>query len=155
MNDPGLNFYTTVDPPTYAWSPTWQFAYTDQTMTTGHGTTGLTPGERVYVGFIAKNVGNLPWANSAAGAVSVATVVPFDRSSAFYDPTTWTSPNRPGTMKEATVMPGQSGTFGFWIKAPSSPGTYVEHFSLVAGNESAGNQAVMYDPGLNFYITVQ
>jgi hypothetical protein len=154
FNDPGLGFYMTVEPPTYAWQLIGQFSYTDQNMTAYHATTGLTPGQKVFIGFAAKNTGNLNWVNNGVSAVSAATTNPKDRGSAFYD-ASWVLANRPALMQQASVAPGQIGTFGFWINAPSSPGAYVEHFSLEAGSEAVGNQAWMNDPGLNYYITVQ
>src|ERR1700683_6323 len=146
--DQGLTFYSTVVPPVYSWQPAGQFAYTDQTMTTGKGTTGLLPGDRVWVGFTAKNTGNVTWKNSGPNPIHVGTTDPTDRSSQVYDPS-WLGPNRPALMQQASVAPGQTGTFEFWIDA-QKPGTYLEHFGLVA--EGA---AWMNDPGLNFYVTVQ
>jgi hypothetical protein len=154
FNDPGVGYYMTVEPPTYAWQLIGQYAYSDQTMTSGRATTGLAPGSKVFIGFAAKNTGNLTWVNNGVSAVSVATTTPFDRGSVFYD-TTWISANRQAALTQASVAPGQIGNFGFWMKAPSTPGAYIEHFSLVAGSEAVGNQAVLNDPGLNFYLTVQ
>ena len=153
MPDVGQNFTMQVVPPTYSWASVGQFAYSDQTMTTGHGTAGLLPGDRVYVGFVARNTGNLTWINSGPAAVQVATTGPLDRGSAFYDPS-WLSASRPATMKEASVAPGQMGRFGFWTRA-SRLGRYFERFSLVAGSNAAHNQYVMNDPGLNFYMSVE
>ncbi|MBI2589432.1 hypothetical protein HYW32_00135 [Candidatus Berkelbacteria bacterium] len=37
-------------------------------------------------------------------------------------------------MQESSVAPGETATFSFWLQAPSgmSPGTYHEHFKVVA-----------------------
>jgi hypothetical protein len=147
MNDPGLNFYVTSAPATFSWEPVGQYAYSDQTMTTGKGTVGLHTGDRVYVGFQARNMGNMTWHNSGAGTIRVGTTGPLDRASRVADPS-WIGPSRPAAMTENSVAPGQIGTFGFWVDAPQV-GNYLEHFSLVAEGV-----AWMNDPGLSFHITV-
>ncbi len=148
MNDPGLNFYMSVQTPVYSWQPVSQFAYTDQTMTTGASTVGMHPGNKVWIGFTAKNTGNMTWTNTGPNPIHVGTSHPLDRMSAFFD-NSWLGQNRPALMQEASVAPGQVGTFGWWMDAPSKTGTYVEYFDLLA--EGA---AWMDDPGLNFYMTV-
>lgn len=42
--------------------------------------------------------------------------------------------NLRGYMTQSRVAPGQIGTFVLYFTAPSSEGTYVEHFQLVAEN---------------------
>jgi len=149
MNDPGVNFYITIAQPIYSWQLTGQYAYTDQTKTTGLGTTNLTPGQRVYVGFKARNTGNMTWTNSGSNPVNVGMTRPIDRFSAFYDPS-WLGPNRPAHMVESSVAPGQVGTFEFWMKAPNATGVSLEYFDLVREGI-----AWMNDPGLNFYMSTR
>jgi hypothetical protein len=148
MNDPGLNFYLTVTPAVYSWQPVGQFAYTDSTTTTGAATTGMHPGNVVYVGFQAKNTGNVTWYNNGSNPVDAGTTDPQDRNSAFCDSWGWGC-NRPARLLQASVAPGQVGTFEYYMKAPPQTGTYIEHFSLVAEGATW-----MDDPGLNFYMTV-
>lgn len=148
MNDPGMNFYATVVPAVYSWQMVWQYAYADQTKTVGKGTIGLAKGDRVFVGFIAKNTGNITWHNSGANPVNVGMTHPQDRASAFYD-YSWIGTNRPARLKEASVAPGQNGTFEFWMNAPQTLGTYPEYFSLVAEGRTWLN-----DANMNFYSTV-
>jgi len=45
-------------------------------------------------------------------------------------------------MNEAVVNPGQNATFSFAIKAPTTPGSYQESFSLVAESYKWFNQAI-------------
>jgi hypothetical protein len=148
MNDVGLNFYTSIINADYSWQLIGQYGYTDQTKTTGKPTVGLTQGDRVYVGFRAKNTGNVTWKNSGAFPVNVGMTAPLDRLSPFFD-NGWLGQNRPARLIESSVAPGEVGTFEFWMKAPNQPGVYREYFSLVA--ESA---AWMNDPHMNFYMQV-
>lgn len=149
MNDTGFNFYTSVLNPNYSWQFEGQYSYTDQTKTTGKATTGLNPGDRVYVGFRARNTGNVIWYNSGPHPVNVGMTRPLDRLSQFFD-VGWLGQNRPARLIEPSVAPGQTGTFEFWMKAPPSAGIYREYFSLVA--EGA---AWMNDPAMNYYMTVK
>ncbi|HUD11356.1 MAG TPA: hypothetical protein VMS08_03020, partial [Candidatus Saccharimonadia bacterium] len=134
--------------PSYAWSLLSQYAYTDATKTTGAGTTGMLPGQTVYVGIQAENTGNTTWTNSGPNAVYLGASSPNDRNSAFCD--NWGyGCNRPAGMEQASVAPGQTATFEFWMKAPNSPGTYDEHFNLVETGVTW-----FPDQGLNFHMTV-
>jgi hypothetical protein len=133
----------------YSWSIVSQYAYTDSLKTTGADLTNLYPGQRVYVGFQAKNTGDTTWTSSGSNPIHVGTSSPQDRISAFCDPTTWLGCNRPAALKEASVAPGQTGTFEFWYKAPNN-GTYREYFNLVSEGLKWFN-----DPGLSIYSVVK
>jgi hypothetical protein len=61
----------------------------------------------------------------------------------------WQSPNRPATAKEASVAPGQTGTFTFTVRAPSSPGVYQLPLRLVADGV-----AWLDDQGVYLTVTV-
>jgi hypothetical protein len=148
MNDAGLNFYTSIVNANYSWQFMDQYAYTDQNKTVGKSTTGLNAGDRVYVGFKAKNTGNVTWKNTGSYPINVGMTHPLDRLSKFFDDG-WLGQNRPARLVESSVAPGQIGTFEFWMKAPSQPGVYREYFDLVA--EGA---AWMDDQNMNFYMTV-
>lgn len=73
-----------------------------------------------------KNTGSKPW---TAGVTKLGTTEPRDRESAFAD-ASWQSPNRMAVVGQA-VAPGEVGRFTFTLRAPSTPGNYVEHFNLV------------------------
>lgn len=136
--------------PSYAWTATAQYAYTDSSKTTGASLANMLPGQRAYVGFKAKNLGNTTWTNTGANPINAGTGRPSNRASAFYDQT-WLGYGRPARMLEASVAPGQTGTFEFWITAPhSSTGSFKEYFGILAENKDW-----MPDIGLYFDITVQ
>lgn len=80
-----------------------------------------------------KNTGNTTWYNTGNYPIHLGTSAPLDRSSSFYSGS-WLSTNRPATLSEASVSPGQIGTFTFEIKAPSQTGQYNEYFRPVAEN---------------------
>lgn len=114
----------------------------------GGGDTVVNVGEKETLTVTAKNIGTATWYNSGSNPVRIATVDPQNRVSSFYD-SSWVSPSRPGTMQQAQVAPGETGTFTFTIQAPG-PGSYNERFSLVADN-----QAWLNDPGMYFYFDVR
>jgi len=131
--------------PNYSWTMTEQYAYTDQTKTVPANLTTLLPGQRVYVGFKAKNTGNTTWSNTGSNPTRVGMTRPYDRNSEFFD-SSWLGQNRPTTLKESQVSSGEIGTFEYWMTAPSSPGVRLEYFSLLTEGVAWFN-----DPALNFY----
>jgi hypothetical protein len=136
----------------YTWSVADQYAYTDQTKATPIDLTNLTGGQKIYIGFKARNTGTATWTNSS-NPLHVGTTYPADRSSKFCDLTdspAWLGCNRPANMIESSVDPGAVGTFEFWYQAPPQPGTYDEHFSLLAEGLKWLN-----DPGLYFHTVVK
>jgi len=144
------NWFGSTYTPDYSWQLLSQYAYTDNTKTTQLGLNNLLPGQRAYVGFTVMNIGNRTWYNSGTNPVDVGTLRPTDRVSPFYD-STWLGYGRPARMKEASVAPGQTATFEFWITAPTSSTTdYKEYFGLV----SEGT-AWFPDIGLYYSIHVQ
>jgi hypothetical protein len=108
------------------------------------------PGQRVYVGFQARNTGNRTWSNTGSNPVRVGTVRDYNRTSAFYD-SSWLGYGRPASLKEASVAPGEVGSFEFWMTAPpvSQATNYNEYFAPLA--EGA---AWMQDIGMNFGVRV-
>lgn len=149
MPDIGLYFGISVQPPSYSWQLTSQYAYTDDTKSTPRGLNGLEPGDRVYVGLTAKNQGNVTWKNTGPNPIHLGISRPYDRYSPFFE-NSWLGPNRPAKMKESSVAPGQTATFEFWMRTPNDrSGTIYEYFNLVSEGASWMN-----DLGLNFYTTV-
>ena len=69
----------------YSWSVANQYAYTDQTKTTPVDLTNLLVGQKVYVGFQARNTGDTTWTNTGSNPVDAGTTAPQDRSSSFCD----------------------------------------------------------------------
>ena len=149
MRDIGLFYTIDVKPPTYTWQMVSQYAFTDATKTTVKSLNNLVAGEKVYIGFTARNTGNQTWLNSGPNALMVGTLSPFERSSVFSPTSAWPSGTRPAILKEASVAPGAIGTFDFWITVPSQPGVRNERFGLIANGITWMN-----DTGLSFYTNV-
>lgn len=93
-------------------------------------TATVSPGGKIYLTLKFTNTGDTPWDQSW---MRLGTTHPIDRTSLFYD-SSWTSPIRPASLLESTVVPGDVGTFNFTLTAPENPGTYNEHFNPVAEN---------------------
>ncbi|MEK7594273.1 MAG: hypothetical protein AAB436_01380 [Patescibacteria group bacterium] len=107
----------------------------------------LLPGATAQFTMVAKNTGNTTW-NNSTNPVRLATFIPTNRNSAFYD-SSWYTASRPATLQESSVAPGQNGTFVFTVKAPNTSGYYVERFNLVMEGVSWFD-----DPWMEFDIGV-
>lgn len=92
----------------------------------------MVKGDRSYIVFKVRNTSNRAWDRTKT---FLGTAVPFDRGSGFHDGS-WVSIHRPAQLKEATVEPGDIGTFEFWYRAPAFSGTFTERFSVVVEGES-------------------
>ncbi len=150
LNDVGLSYYARVVPDTYTWQMMSQYVYTDASKTAVRDMANLRAGEKIYVGFTAKNTGNVTWTNNGANPVRVGTLAPIERSSVFAPGSSWLGSSRPGQLVEASVPPGGTGTFEFWLTVPpNSPGTYHERFGLVVEGRTWLN-----DVGLSYYARV-
>lgn len=149
MPDLGFNFSGSVTPPSYNWHPTSLYAYSDDSKTVPINLYALSPGQRVFVGFTTRNDGNMLWEKASLNPTRLGSHRPYDRVSQFCDQLTWLTCARPSSMKEASVAPGETATFEFWVKAPSQPGTYVEYF-----NPLVEQRVWMPDVGLNFTLRV-
>jgi hypothetical protein len=116
----------------YAWQLSSFQIYSDPARTTAFSVdTTVAPGASVYMRVKAINVGNQTWDRSS---LRLGTFRPMQRASQFYDSGTWLNAARPAQMTEASVAPGDTGTFDFVMKAPSTTGTYQEYLNLVAEN---------------------
>lgn len=121
-----------VAPPNYGASLLSQNAYTDSGKQTPVDLTQIVPGNRYYLTETIRNTGNVVWKNSGSNPLVLAG--PNGRQSPFCD-TSWTTCNRAAYLTESSVLPGQNGTFNFWITAPS-PGNYTEPFKPVIEGKS-------------------
>ncbi len=151
-----VQFYThwfgPTNPVGYQWELVSQNTYTGSTKTAASSTfNGLSRGDRVYVQFRARNVGDLTWNNSGPGAVWAGTWGPMDRDSDFCD-STWLNCRRPARMIESSVEPGEIATFEFFYNVPTdqATGLYEERFNLVASGV-----AWMPDQGMKFHTIVE
>ncbi|MFA4931235.1 MAG: hypothetical protein WC570_05225, partial [Patescibacteria group bacterium] len=79
------------------------------------------------------NTGSQTWYNNGNYPINLGTDSPQDHNSIFYKHT-WLSTNRSARLVESSVFPGQTGTFEFYLLAPSEPGEYYEYFTPVAEN---------------------
>ena len=75
-----------------------------------------------------KNVGTEPW---IAGTKNVAVYL-YGKTSVFAHPT-WLKDDMPGLLLQSKVLPGQTGSAVFTVRAPATNGTYTERFLLSSG----------------------
>lgn len=130
MNDIGAHWV--VHQPSYSWQYQSSSVYTNSSKTTpvDSYTQTLAPNTRYYFTLSAKNTGNVAWNQSN---FRLGTAHPGDRTSQIYD-SSWLGATRPAALQEATVAPGQTGTFEFWITTPNSTVNLKEYFNpLVEG----------------------
>lgn len=121
-------FGSTTGPRSYTWEVVSQKAFTDDTKTTAFQNykPTLLFKDRAYLELKVKNTGNVVWNKS----VKIGTFEQKNRTSKFCD-STWIACNRPASMKEPYVNPGEIATFEFWIRAPEKSGLYKEYFNLL------------------------
>lgn len=91
-------------------------------------------GETKVVEFVFKNVGDATWSSYGGRHISAYTVEPKYRNSPFYTKG-WVSAEQTGLIN-GIVRPGETGTLTLPLKAPTTPGKYVERFHLAAENHT-------------------
>ena len=124
--DLGLSHPVHVERHHYAWQYVSQKLYTDSSKTTEAPST-LAPNTRYYARLSMLNTGNATWNQQS---LRLGTSHPLNRSSPVYD-TSWLSPNRPASLQQQKVAPGETGTIEFWIKTPATPIDQQEYFRPV------------------------
>jgi hypothetical protein len=135
-----------VSPLAYNWQLINQEAYQDASRTvqfSNNRSTTLTNGNQAYLRITVKNTGNITWSNSGNNPVRLGTWNARDHSSIVCD-TTWISCNRAATLKEASVAPGQTGTFEFSVKAPIYRGTHLDFYNVVMEGKSWFNSQDLF-----------
>jgi hypothetical protein len=121
--DLGMNNNGWVDV-TFNWETApWAAAYRAQSYSAT-----MTPGSTAIVWAEFTNQGSQTWTHSST---KLGTSGPQDRSSPFCNIPNWLSCSRPTDVDQSSVATGQVGRFTFIMKAPATPGTYVEKFRLV------------------------
>lgn len=145
MNDVGMYWPVIVSAPTSLWSVVSQSAYTDSSGTQAYNTGETTNGDRIFLSIKQRNTGNTIWRNTGPNPTRLGTSAPLDRTSEFYD-SSWLSPNRAANLKEASVAPGEIGTFEFWVKSPYkvNGATVREYFRPVVEGLAWMNDIGMY-----------
>lgn len=109
-------------------------AYRGELVSQSHATLNLLPGRAFTVTADIKNTGTETWTSTGPHFVALNVTEPAGRTSLFRH-TFWNEyPYRPTRLKQATVAPGEIAQFRFALQAPKTiaPGTYSEHFALVA-----------------------
>jgi hypothetical protein len=123
-------------PPTPAWDATYHAQSYPSSMTAG--ATAI-----AWAEFTNQGTGTWNHALTKLGTSSSQ-----DRSSPFYNSANWIGPNRPTEVDQSSVTTGQVGRFTFILKAPTAPGTYVEHYKLVEEG------VTWFGPEITWTITV-
>lgn len=146
MNGASTSFPMTVQPPNYSAVVVGQNTYNDSSKQSGVDINHIVPGRRYFVSVQIKNTGNIPWYRDGAHPMRLATSAAQNRMSEFCDNATWEACNRPTRLTQASVGPGQVGTFEFWISSPR-PGIFTEIFApIMEGKSWYGNALVTLNP---------
>jgi hypothetical protein len=105
---------------------TWEAQYISESpyLTLEAGETGTSS-------FTARNIGTGTWDPSF---VHLGTTNPRERASGMYNASDWFAPTRPTVLDQASVAPGQDGSFTFVVHAPEVNAVTVtdEYFAPVA-----------------------
>ncbi len=114
----------------------------------------MSPGQTTSVVYTVRNTGNIVWHDEiyqgGAHSLRLISFKPYYRSSPFYNSSdsNWLSIAQVKKSTD-TTWPGQNATFTYSWRAPSTPGTYQEHFGLSVGGR------FYPDYGTHFDTTVQ
>ena len=119
----------------YSWSP--------QSILYGNGTGLMKPGEKQLITVTAKNTGTATWNKSSGPPIILSTWSPDRQSLVASD---WINNKRVTLMNEASVAPGATAGFQFYVTIPRS-GYFYEKLNLVAEGQSWFN-----DEGLTLYL---
>ncbi len=128
--------------PRYTWTLTGQQAFTDSSRTIPYtdGVVSVVPaGGKAYLRIQARNNSNQTWTR---GSMRLGTNNPRERASIFAD-SSWLTSSRID-MAEASVLPGDIGTFEFSITAPQAAGSYKEYFNLLQEGVTWMNDLGLY-----------
>ena len=99
-----------------------------QNVTYSSGGGILQPGGTQHITVTALNTGQATWSKSSGPPIRMGEWGSSGASPVNYN---WISSNRAATMDEATVAPGQTGTFEFDVRVPTI-GNYYDRLNLVA-----------------------
>ena len=118
---------TTAPPPVPTPAPVLSFhsSWVDQSPTPP-----LLPGSVADLFVRFRNTGSAPWVKGVAGQQANLGINGGDESFGALG-VGWLAADRPAAQTEATVAPGDVGTFHFSVRAPATPGTYDLHLRPV------------------------
>lgn len=103
----------------------------------------ITAGQTATAYFDYRNTGTATWYNDGPNAVRLGTDFAQDRASRAAS--SWLAPNRPATLTQSSVAPGQIGRFAFTVVGPPT-GVYNEFFRPVAEGRTWFGQRGAYLP---------
>lgn len=135
--DVNAHFKIDVTPRDFSWKTVSQIAYTNDSKSTvvanGPMLYNLRAGQRYFIELKVKNEGNQTWRNNGSNPMRLGITAPNNQNSAVCD-STWINCWRAATLKEATITPGQTGTFEFWTEMPyhTQNMRIIEPYNLVA-----------------------
>lgn len=110
--------------------------YQAELVAQSHEYIRLAPGKSFTVSAEYKNTGTATWSATDNNFIALNVDQPAGRISAFQHSFWNEHYYRPARLKQGPIAPGQNATLNFAIHAPNEPGTYVEHFKLVAENKA-------------------
>jgi len=100
----------------------------------------IEPGDLAAARIRLRNIGTATWRREGWNPVLLAT----ERSSELRAEAGWVGADRPARLREASVAPGQVGTFETVLRAPRRPGLYRLDVRPVVENLVWFNDAALY-----------
>ncbi|MEO0492127.1 MAG: cutinase family protein, partial [Actinomycetota bacterium] len=116
-----------------AWSASFvsQQSALDAGFTQGWDTTQATPGQVGFLRFSVRNTGSRTWLNTDADAVAVVTA---DGRVGEFATADWVDDTRPTSLDQASVAPGEVGTFTFEVQVPAGFGEVIEPYRITTAD---------------------
>lgn len=129
-NDSSFHIYTKSNQ-NYSWRWNSFGAWIDSSKSTPANLDNLARNQQVYIEMRALNTSATTWEKSGPYPTRLGTYLPQNRVSLGCIPESWISCNRPASLTQQQVLPGQIGTFAFTLKAPGQTGAYREYLRPV------------------------
>jgi len=114
-------------------------------LSQSHSTINIKPSEAITATLTFQNTGTSTWTQKTVYLKSLSTALTFRHKF-------WPDPYLPAKLQEATVAPGETGTFKFALQSPSKYNRYTGDFvmvnnnMMVAGGEVVITMNVVEDP---------
>jgi hypothetical protein len=110
-------------------------------------TDAMHSGERLFVQVAAINTGGVTWNRDGPNPTRLGTWYERDHMTPYCD-ITWSQCNRTTPLTEATVAPGETGHFEFYMAVPNDVGDFREYFRPVLEYQSWTTN----DTGFNIFV---